>query len=143
MDVSYLFKLCDIAEGLKLEVSGWLVDREDGLYVLADHFPEDYDHPCRIRIENEGIMYPILASVPTLVGGRSLLFYKSRLTGVLTGSRPFSLLVETICLEIVRGSGEYDRVDLNRKAVEEFVRERGPYRFGSRPGSSRDWLEDE
>lgn len=143
MDVSSLVRMRDADEGLKLELSGWLVDREDGLYVLADHFPEDYDHPCRIKVENDGIMYAILASVPTLVGGRSLLFYKARLTGVLTGSRPFSLLVETMCLEIARGSGEYDRVDLSQKAVEESVRNRGPYRFGPRPCSSRDWLEDE
>lgn len=143
MDVSFLSKIKITTERSRIELSGWLVDRETGLYLLADHFPEDYDHPCRVRIENEGIMYAILASVPTLVGGRSLLFYKSRLTGVLTDSHPFSLLVETMCLEISRGSGSYVRVDLSQEVVEESVRIRGPYRFGPRPCSSRDWLEDE
>lgn len=142
MDVGFLSRIKAATEISRIELSGWLVDREAGLYLLADHSPENYDHPCRIKIENDGIMYAILASVPSLVGGRSLLFYKSNLAGMLIGLPPFSLLVETMYVEVNRGSGHYDRVDLNQAAVQRYVRERGPYPFGSRPCSSRDWLEN-
>ncbi|WP_354681459.1 hypothetical protein [Cupriavidus plantarum] len=142
MDVSALLNMAGVAEGLRIELSGWLVDLEDGLYVMADHFPEDHDYPCRIRVENDGIMYPILAGVPSLVGGRSLLFYRARMNGLLVGSCPFSFLAETMCVEVIRGSAHYEVVDISPTVVRRYLRERGPYQFGPVPYPMRDWLED-
>ena len=87
MDVSIL------AIGQEIALSGWLVDREDGLFIMADHYTVDYNHPLLIRVRNEGIMYPILAVVPVLVGaiiarlqGKSLRNFSRILTIYIIGS---------------------------------------------------------
>lgn len=70
MEVSDVLSSKILKTGDKIEVNGWLVDMADGLYILGDHFPEDYDFPEKIRVLNGNIMYQILKRVSSLVGGK-------------------------------------------------------------------------
>nr|WP_233170718.1 hypothetical protein [Herbaspirillum sp. ASV7] len=44
-DVKELVLSASLAEGDIISVSGWIVDQNDGLSLLGDHFPENYDFP--------------------------------------------------------------------------------------------------
>lgn len=39
-----------------VESSGWLIDRNDGLYILDDHFPLDWNFSGRVKVVNGNIM---------------------------------------------------------------------------------------
>lgn len=65
MDVKDLLKNPMFDHDSNVEVTGWLVDRGDGLFILGDHLPEDFDFPYRLKIANHNMMYQILRAVPS------------------------------------------------------------------------------
>ncbi|WP_231688415.1 hypothetical protein [Ralstonia pseudosolanacearum] len=48
-----------------VELSGWLVDKEEGLFLLGYHCPKDYNYPDRVKIENRKWKY----NLPNTCGG--------------------------------------------------------------------------
>lgn len=125
-----------------VELSGWLADTNDGLYILGDHYPENYDYPCRARITNGNIMYPILEKVPSLGGGWSLIFYKAKLNGVLESRSPWLVRAEGLDIEADRGSGLYMSIDISPQVVAAYVGKNGDFKFNRPRNPVRDWLDD-
>ncbi|MEN7531923.1 hypothetical protein [Cupriavidus sp. DL-D2] len=140
-DVAML-NLTDAMVGSEITLVGWLADREDGLFLLDNHHPEDINHLLRIRLVNGDVMYPILASVPSLVGGMSLIFSRARVSGILINAKPLTMIGREISVEIIRGSGIYVSVNISQDVVNKYVEERGAYQFGAVRPSARDWLKD-
>jgi hypothetical protein len=130
--------------GDSAELSGWLVDTDNGLFILGDHFPEDYFFPYRIRIANDNIIYPILNKIPTLGGGSSLLFYRTIVQGTIAKpiSTDMEIDVRKIFVESNRESGLYDEVNVSQEIVQGYVNKFGSYKF-SLSDPLRDWLDDE
>lgn len=126
--------------GEPVELSGWLVDESSGLFLLGDHFPERYDYEYKIKIANPNIMHQILRRVPTLGGGHSLLFYKTRIRGVITERG--EVLVNQIAVESRRDSDEFDAIDISDKFIARLVGEFGEYEFQTGRKAAGDWLND-
>lgn len=141
MDVKDLLIQPIFVSESNIEISGWLVDREDGLFILGEHSPEDYDYPYRLKISNENIMYQILRVVPSLGGGRSLLFYRAKVFGKLN-CNPLEIFVENILIQEGRPSSDFVAVRFDEKLVDGIVRDFGEYNFRKIKGAMRDWLED-
>lgn len=59
MDVAELLRLEPSKDSGLVELIGWLIDRNDGLYLVADHAPLNWDFPLQVKIVNENIMYLI------------------------------------------------------------------------------------
>ncbi|NTZ87215.1 hypothetical protein FCJ61_30575 [Burkholderia metallica] len=142
MDAREMLLSTWLKSGDRVEVSGWLVDTEDGLFVLGDHYPEDYEYPFKVKVDNGNIMYPILNSIPSLGGGWSLLFYRVKMTGLFVSGHPCCVTAEYLNIEVDRGSGVYVDVDINHDLVSNYVDERGDYVFRQPRDPSRDWLDD-
>jgi len=129
-----------LREGQLVDLSGWLVDANDGLYILGDHFPEDYSYPYRIRVSNGNVIYPILSRIPVLSGGYSLLFYRTRVSGIVMEG--LELNVSRIYIEYDRGSGQYCEVIVSPEVVHKFVEKKGDYKFRTSRDPMRDWLDE-
>jgi len=142
MEVSDVLSSKILKTGDKIEVNGWLVDMADGLYILGDHYPEDYDFPEKIRVVNGNIMYQILRRVSSLVGGKSKLFYKTIAKGYFVGEDRVGIVVDELYTQDNRNIKELFRVELNQKVEDAFVVAQGDYQFGIQKSSMRDWLDD-
>ncbi|MDC6238155.1 hypothetical protein [Ralstonia solanacearum] len=142
MDVREMLVSAGLKSGDRVELSGWLVETNDGLYILGDHYPEDYNYPCRVRIENGNIIYPILEKVPNLGGGWSLIFHKAKISGLLESQFPWLVKAEDILVEGDRGSGYYFRVDISPELVASYVDRCGNFEFNRPRDPMRDWLDD-
>jgi hypothetical protein len=142
MDVQDLLSMDSPCEKTVIRVSGWLVDWKDGLYLLGDHFPEDYDYPFRIKISNSNVIYAILQEVPTLGGGRSLLFYRAKMLCVVNSVDPWLIDVHAIEIEASRESGRYVKIDIDPKMLVELVKNNGDYDFNRRGRLFNDWIVD-
>lgn len=141
MDIIEFISRDSFTDGDPIELSGWLVDTTKGLFVLGDHLPEDISYPVRAKVTNGDVIYPILRAVPSLAGGWSLLFYRTRLRGVIVGPAPWSVRAQEISIEIDRDSGKYTPVDIRPEIVAEFVRRYGEYNFNLSPDPTRDWMQ--
>lgn len=142
MDVREMFDSSGISIGDNFELSGWLVDTDDGLFILGDHYPEDYSYPFRVKIKNGNIIYPILEAVPSLGGGWSLIFYKVKISCTLECECPWLVRAESLSIEADRGSGCYAAVNISQEVVDTYVKKNGDYTFNRPRNPMRDWLDD-
>ncbi|MCP1574472.1 hypothetical protein J2S30_002851 [Herbaspirillum rubrisubalbicans] len=123
-----------------IEVTGWLVDQNEGLFLLGEHYPEDFDFPIKVRISKSNVIYPILSVVPELGGGRSSLFYRAKIVGKKNKSN--ELEIEHIYIQTDRTKDEFQEVDVSDVLVAEFVRKFGDYNFRHSRDPMGDWLDD-
>lgn len=123
-----------------IEVTGWLVDQDEGLFLLGEHYPEDFDFPIKVRISKSNVIYPILSVVPKLGGGRSSLFYRAKIVG--KKNRSNELEIEHIYIQIDRSKDEFQEVDVSDFLVAEFVKKFGDYNFRYSRDPMVDWLDD-
>lgn len=140
MDVKELLSSNCISTDALVEVTGWLVDQENGLFLLGEHYPEDFNFPIKIKISNSNIIYPILNVVPRLGGGRSALFYKAKIIGKKNKNN--ELEIDRIYVQTDRARNELYEVDVNDALVVDFVRRFGDYDFNYSRAPMRDWLDD-
>ncbi|QCX47881.1 hypothetical protein [Ralstonia pseudosolanacearum] len=125
-----------------VELSGWLVDKEEGLFLLGHHYPKDCNYPDRVRIENGNIIYPILAVVPSLGGGWSLLFHRAKVCGYVSDVDNPTIKAVRIYVQGDRSSGDFKEIDICDEVVGGYVGRFGDYDFSGRPNPTRDWLDD-
>ena len=140
MDVKDLVNSNCISMDALIEVTGWLVDQENGLFLLGDHYPEDFNFPIKVKISNSNIIYPILNVVPRLGGGRSALFYKAKIIGKKNKNN--ELEIDRIYIQTDRAINELHEIDVNEAVVAESVRKFGDYNFNHVRDPMRDWLDD-
>ncbi|WP_172830394.1 hypothetical protein [Ralstonia solanacearum] len=125
-----------------IELSGWLVDKEEGLFLLGDHDPKDHNYQGRVKVGNGNVIYPILASVPSFGGGWSLLFHRAKICGYISGGDAPTIKAVSISVQEDRSSEEFKEIDIRDAVVEEYVGRFGNYDFSGRPNPTRDWLDD-
>lgn len=142
MDVSEILTSTDVRAGDRVELSGWLVDTNEGLCIFGEHHPEDYGYPCRILVVNGNIIYPILDRVPSLGGGWSALFHKTKVKVVVERRSPWLVKAENLLIESDRGSGHYFDIDIRPEVVAAYVEKMGDYKFNRSRDPMRDWLDD-
>ena len=141
MDVKDILENSTFDSDSYVEITGWLVDRNEGLFILGDHSPEDFDFPYRLKVSNQNLMYQILRVVPSLGGGHSLLFYRVRALGKLK-REPLEIFVEDLFIQEGRTSSDFILIKFDEKLTDGFVRDFGNYNFRKIKGPMRDWLED-
>ena len=141
MDVKAILEAGEWEDGAPAEITGWLVDARTGLVILAEHFPEDFDYPIRIEVENGNIMYAIRWAVPALGGGKSTLFSRCRTGGRIVKRDRFRFVIETLQVENTCGSGVYDEVPLDAQLVDACTEQWGDFKFNY-PRGTRDWMRD-
>lgn len=121
-------------------LTGWLIDKNDGLYILGEHFPENYNYEFKIKIHNFNIMHQILRFIPSLGGGQSLLFYKTKVTGNINNLG--EIIVKEIFIQQNRTSDDFIQVDVSEEIVNKLYLQYGDYKFISRSDNSmNDWME--
>ncbi len=128
-----------LTQGALVSVSGWLVDRPEGLFILGDHFPEDYDFPYRLRLVNGNIMYVILRFVPCLGGGRSSLFYRSVITGTFTDEG--EIFATGLSVQADQSKEDMLKLDISEKSVSHWVAQFGDYSFDYLRKVPGDWMD--
>lgn len=142
MDVREVLEMSE-SPGLSIhstiEVTGWLVDRQDGLYILGDHHPMDHDFPYAIKVESGDIMHAILAAVSSFGGGKSLLFHRARLIGRLSASKEV-VLAEQLFVESDNGGQSMTEILIDDVTVQGLIARNGNYKFGRVVGEG-DWLD--
>jgi len=126
--------------GQKVDLTGWLVDKDTGLCLLGDHSPENYYYDQEVQISNSDIIYAILKVIPSLGGGLSLLFYKARVLGYI--ERPGNIRAEEIYVQADRSRDELLKIDISDEVVAAMVKAHGSYKFTRPLGPFHDWLDD-
>ena len=140
MDVKNFLNSNDYVVGNEVELTGWLVDQKDGLFLLGDHYPENYEYKYKIKISNPDIIYQILRTVPSLGGGRSLLFYMAKIFGTL--NKIGEIRAKEISVQSDRSTNELQPIDIKEETITALVNKYGRYNFDRAINPMHDWLSD-
>ncbi|MDO5693069.1 MAG: hypothetical protein Q4G70_11440 [Pseudomonadota bacterium] len=140
MDVKEFLLSTSNMPGIRVELTGWLVDQAEGLFLLGDHYPEDYSYPFKIKISNSNIMYQIIKTIPQLGGGKSSLFYKAKIAGFTAENEGVD--VDEIYIQSDRKGGDFCSIDISKEKIYEMVSVLGDYKFNRNRDPMRDWIND-
>jgi hypothetical protein len=140
MDVMNVFD-GKLKVGSVVELSGWIVDRNGGLFLLADHFPLDFDFPICIEVLNSNVIYPILDVIPSLAGGLSSLFYRFKAIAAIKDVNGLKADINRISIQSNRNGGEFMEIDISKNIVDDFINRYGNYKFIRQRDPMRDWMD--
>ncbi|MDH1011697.1 hypothetical protein N5J43_30165 [Pseudomonas nicosulfuronedens] len=122
-----------------VDLEGWLVIIGYGLFLIPENFSENYESGERVEISSPEIMFSVMEKILPLAGGKSFIFHRSRVSGVLIDISPAKIKPTALFVE-ERGGGflsiSLDGDDFGKYKVryEKFLKERKNIK-------SDDWLD--
>ncbi|MDD0968528.1 hypothetical protein [Pseudomonas aphyarum] len=124
-----------------VELEGWLVIIDFRLFLVPENYSENYEQGEKVEISKPEIMFSITDSVLPLGGGRSFIFHRSKISGVLESVLPTVVAVTSLFVE-ERGGG-FLCVDLEDKNIEKCKTRYDEFLEKNQAVNSDDWLDCE
>jgi hypothetical protein len=121
-----------------VELDGWLVIIDYRLFLIPENYSESYEDGEKIEMSNPEIMFSVMDEILPLAGGKSFIFHKSKVSGVLIELSPIKIKPTALSVE-ERGRGfisidiEGD-VEKHKAQYEDFLKTRQNVKSG-------DWLD--
>lgn len=114
------------SEGL-IELAGWLVIIDYGLFLISEKYVGDYRQAERIEVSDSAVIFSVIDRVFPLGGGESFLFHKAKVIGWLVETTPLKIVpVELVVEERGRGfvsiSLQEEDMEKNRVRYESFLK---------------------
>ncbi|MGY4641085.1 hypothetical protein [Pseudomonas sp. TE24901] len=126
-------------EGCAVELVGWLVIIDWALFLIPEDYVDDYEHDLRIEVAQPEIIFAVARKILPLGGGRSFIFHKAKLAGVVTSTGP--LKVELTALSVQERNAEYCSINLSQSDMREHKVSYDAFLQGRKDIESRDWLD--
>ena len=92
-----------------VEVVGWLVIIDAKLFLLDEDLVDPYVESKKIQISEPLIAYSVRDAISPLGGGKSFVFHKAKIVGVLDGQPPLKIKVQDLIVENDRHEFVQDR----------------------------------
>lgn len=121
-----------------VELEGWLVIIDYKLFLIPEDYSEGYEDGEKIEMSNPELMFSVMDEILPLAGGKSFIFHKSKVSGVLIELSPMKIKPTALSVE-ERGRGfisinvEGD-VEKYKARYEDFLKKRQNVK-------SSDWLD--
>lgn len=121
-----------------VELDGWLVIIDYKLFLIPENYSKNYEDGEKIEMSNPAIMFSVMDEILPLAGGKSFIFHKSKVSGVLIELSPMKIELTALSVE-ERGRG-FISIDIERDVekykarYEDFLKMRQKVKSG-------DWLD--
>lgn len=122
-----------------VELEGWLVIIDFRLFLVPESYSENYEQGEKVEVSKPEIMFSISDSVLPLGGGRSFIFHRSKMTGILESVLPPVVAVKSLFVE-ERGGG-FVCIDLEDKNIEKCKARYDEFLEKNQVINSDDWLD--
>lgn len=126
-------------EGCPVELVGWLVIIDWALFLIPKDYVDDYEHDLKIEVAKPEIIFAVARKILPLGGGRSFIFHKAKLTGVVTSTRP--LKVGLTALSVQERNAEFCSINLSQSDMREHKVSYEAFLKGRKDIESSDWLD--
>ncbi|VXB91913.1 conserved hypothetical protein [Pseudomonas sp. 8BK] len=121
-----------------VELEGWLVIIDYKLFLIPENYSENYEGGEKIEMSNPEIMFSVMDEILPLAGGKSFIFHRSKVSGVLIELSPMKIKPATLSVE-ERGR-DFISIDIHgdvekhKARYEDFLKKRQKIKSG-------DWLD--
>lgn len=121
-----------------VKLNGWLVIIDYKLFLIPEIYSENYEDGEKVEISNPEIMFSVMDEVLPLAGGKSFIFHKSKVSGVLIEISPMK--IKPVALSVEERGGSFVSIDIrvniekNKARYEDFLKKRQNFKSG-------DWID--
>lgn len=121
-----------------VELEGWLVIIDYKLFLIPENYSESYEDGEKVEMSNPEIMFSVKDEILPLGGGKSFIFHKAKVSGVLIELSPIKIKPTALSVE-ERGRG-FIYIDIegcvekHKARYEDFLNKRQNVKSG-------DWLD--
>ncbi|MFJ9992559.1 hypothetical protein ACIQSO_17665 [Pseudomonas putida] len=121
-----------------VELDGWLVIIDYKLFLIPESYSKNYEDGEKIEVSNPAIMFSVMDEILPLAGGKSFIFHKSKVSGVLIELSPMK--IELIALSVEERGRGFISIDIERD-VEKYKARYEDFLEKRREIKSDDWLD--
>lgn len=122
-----------------VEVMGWLVVIDENLFLLDENLADPYDESKKIMISDPFIAYSVRDVISPLGGGKSFVFHRAKIVGVLEGVPLLQINVRDLLVE--NDSHEFVHVALGEEDIKRAREKYGDRLMKQDSIKSDDWLD--
>jgi hypothetical protein len=121
----YRKMIMDVGDMVKME--GWLVIIDYRLFLMPENYSDDYESGEKIEISNPEIIFIVADQILPLAGGKSFIFHRSKVSGVLISLSPVKIKLAALSVEergqdFISISLESEKIEIYKARYEEFLR---------------------
>ncbi|TMU74956.1 hypothetical protein FGA82_21135 [Pseudomonas fluorescens] len=122
-----------------VDLQGWLVIIDYRLFLIPENYSENYEEGDRYEISKPEIIFAVAELILPLAGGKSFIFHKSKLSGVVVGSSPIRIDPVTLSVE-ERGRG-FLSINVANDSLDKYREQYKTFLEKGRSVNSDDWLD--
>lgn len=141
MDIDQIFEQRKIKASIlsrkTVDVSGWLVIIDFGLYVIGENYSEPFEDNDKICLSNSDVAYSVRESILPLGGGKSFIFHRVKMSGCFDKNTDV-FEVKSMLLEDV--PGKYVVINLDAEFIAQ-AKNKYPGLMDRSGVDSRDWID--
>ena len=104
------------AADFQIELDGWLLIIDGGLYLLEENLPSDYKQAAKVKISDRNVIYALRQAILPLGGGESFVFHKAKVIGLLIAGEAPEIVATSLYIQ-ERGHAELAVVDITPAAL--------------------------
>lgn len=116
MTFEELYAKKNISNIEKIDLSGWVVFIDEGLFLIEEDFEPDYKNCRKVEISDRDIAYVLQKTLPLVGGGETFLFHKAKAIGKIIDSFNFTISLSELYVE--GWSAELEKVDITKENIE-------------------------
>ncbi|MFZ2844893.1 hypothetical protein [Psychrobacter sp.] len=102
-------------ENCTVDLTGWIVFIDEGLYFIEENYEPNYKNCKRVRISNRDIAYVLQKILPLVGGGETFLFHKAKISGKIISSPDLTIIPSEIYIE--GWSSELEKVNISEENI--------------------------
>lgn len=122
-----------------VELEGWLVIIDYRLFLIPENYSEDYESGEKIEISNPEIIFSVVDRISPLAGGKSFIFHRSKVSGVLIEIYPAK--IKPTALFVEERGGDFFSVNLEGDGFEKYKTQYENFLKKRECAKSDDWLD--
>jgi hypothetical protein len=128
-----------VRNGDLVELTGWVVIIDTQLFLLDENLIDPYIESKKIRISDPLIAYPIRDMISPLGGGKSFVFHRAKVIGLLQNNPDLQIKVQDLFIENDRS--EFIHIDVGDDAIKRARKKYGDFLMQHDLIKSSDWLD--
>lgn len=125
--------------GACVDLQGWLVIINHRLFLVPENYCENYAEGDRYEISRPEIIFAVAELVLPLGGGKSFIFHRSKLSGIVVSDSPIKINPVYLSVE-ERGRG-YICIDVAAASLDRYRERYEDFCEKGRSVNSNDWLD--
>lgn len=122
-----------------IELEGWLVIIGYRLFIIPECYSEDYENGEKIELSSPEIIFSVMDKILPLAGGKSFIFHKSKVLGVLMEGFPKK--IKPVELFVEERKGGFIAIDVDDHAIDKYRAKYENFLKAGQDAKSDDWLD--